>query len=495
MTQHTILKFFYILSISLLILLTGASCDENNNTFDGGGADNGNEMPDGDDGSPNPTPAPTMKPTLNFTGMGIDYDPEARCSTNNWTTDFPVACSPQLAFTCPATGKTLDNCPATCQTCYDSDLGTIKNTLSVDTITIYQPNYYILTAAKKEGVKVILGLFNDSVAALAARQCSNDPGTMCVTDSDCTMEGTCIDDPNHCSNNMSMTCTEDSDCGMGNHCIGGCTFGGSAALCGMGHAESILNGACSVTTPWMASSFCEDPGAYITPNADFISDGTVIGIQIGNEVLSSSDPSLTEKQVVNAAKVLKNAINDSPDGLPDIPMIVSLVVGNEQSFCENTAPPDGVDYIAAHPYCDFVASVPPSWPDEAGNSDSKAASMCWTQVKSLFKDNAQMFCGAGNTYIGETGYNTGCPMSSGESTHLLVAPDFIDDVVSWTCGQSIGTFLFAFVDACPMGGCQAGCSSTTTAGNGYFGLYHTDMYNTMGSLEAKYNPLPVLTCP
>ena len=43
MTQHTILKSFFILSISLMILIAGASCDENNNIFDGGGADNGDE--------------------------------------------------------------------------------------------------------------------------------------------------------------------------------------------------------------------------------------------------------------------------------------------------------------------------------------------------------------------------------------------------------------------------------------------------------------------
>ena len=467
-THRHLLKAFYIFSITLLIILTGASCDENNNIFNEG---NGNEPLNGDLGSPAPTPAPTMKPTLNFTGMGIDYDPEARCSTNNWSTDFPVACSPQLSFSCPMSGKTLDNCPASCQSCYDGDLGTIKNTLSVDTITIYQPNYYILTAAQSKGIEVILGLFNDSVAALASRQCSNNASMMCVTDSDCGAGNTCMD------------------------AASGCTFGGSPALCGTGHANSILNGACFTTTPWPASMFCKADGAYITPNANFISDGTVIGIQIGNEVLSSSDPSLTKQQVVNAAKVLKNAINSS--SLPNIPMIVSLVVGNEQSFCESGAPPEGVDYIAAHPYCDFVASVPPMWPDEGGgNSPSTAASKCWTQVKSLFEDNAVMFCGADNTYIGETGYNTGCPTGSMEEmNHLKVAPLFIDDVVSWTCMQNIGTFLFAFVDACPMGGCQAGCTSSTTAGNGYFGLYHTEMYDTMGSLSAKYSPLPTLTCP
>lgn len=473
MTKHPVLKCIYIFSISLLIILTAASCDENNNMMSGGGADNGDKPLNGDgDVDPAPTPMPTMKPTLNFTGIGIDYDPEARCSTNNWATDFPVACSPQLSFTCPMTGKTLDNCPASCQTCYDDDLDTIKNTLSVDTITIYQPNYYILTAAKDKGVEVILGLFNDSVAALAARQCSNNASMMCVTDSDCGEGNTCVD------------------------ATSGCTFGGSPALCGTGHANSILNGACFTTTPWPASMFCEAAGAYITPNASFISDGTVIGIQVGNEVLSSSDPTLTKDQVVNAAKVLRNAINNSADNLPNIPMIVSLEVGNEQTFCDNGAPPEGVDYIAAHPYCDFVASVPPSWPDESGNTAEMAAEMCWSQVKSLFEDNAQMFCGADNTYIGETGYNTGCPGAMGESTHLAVTPHFIDDFVSWTCDQNIGSFYFAFVDACPMGGCLAGCSgSATTAGNGYFGLYNTDMYNTMGALEAKYDPLPTLTCP
>lgn len=473
MKRHTILRTFYILSIGLLILMGGASCDENNNMMSDGGSDNGDKPLNGD-GSPEPTPMPTPMPTfspvLGFKGVGIDYDPEARCSTNNWSTDFPVACSPQVGFTCPGSGmNTLDNCPASCQTCYDSDLDTIKNTLSVDTITIYQPNYYILTAAKAKSVKVVLGLFNDTVAALASRHCSNDMSTMCATDSDCTGGGTCTDDTT------------------------GCTYAGSTSVCGTAAADSLLNGACGSTTPWPAATFCESSGAYITPNADFLSDGTVIGIQVGNEVLSSEDPTLTKDEVVNAAKVLKNAI--SSNSLTAIPMIVSLEVGNEQKFCESGAPPEGVDFIAAHPYCDFVASVPPSWPDESGNTAKEAADMCWTQVKSLFIDNAVKYCGAGNTYIGETGYNTGCPGDSGESGHLAVTPHFIDDFVSWSCTNNTGSFLFAFVDACPMAGCKAGCDSTTEAGNGYFGLYHTDMYDTMGSLTAKYSPIPTLTCP
>lgn len=473
MKKRPILKCLYIISISLLVILTAASCDEDNNMMSG---DNDDKPLNGDGGvdptpTPMPTPMPTFSPVLGFSGVGIDYDPEARCSTNNWSTDFPVACNPQLGFTCPMTGKTLDNCPSSCQSCYDSDLGTIKDTLSVDTITIYQPNYYILTAAKAKSVKVVLGLFNDTVAALASRHCSNDMSTMCATNSDCTGSGTCTDDTS------------------------GCTYAGSPSVCGTAAANSLLNGACGSTTPWPPATFCDGAGnTYITPNADFITDGTVIGIQVGNEVLSSEDPTLTKAEVQNAAKVLKNAI--SSNSLTAVPMIVSLEVGNEQSFCEDGAPPDGVDLIAAHPYCDFVASVPPSWPDESGNTAEQAAEMCWTQVKSLFIDNAVKYCGAANTYIGETGYNTGCPGDSGESGHLAVTPHFVDDFVSWSCTNNTGSFLFAFVDACPMGGCKAGCSSSdTTAGNGYFGLYHTDMYDTMGSLTAKYSPLPTLTCP
>jgi len=446
-------------------MLGVASCDENANVLSGSDTDSGMDGPDG-----GPLLGSPMKPTLNFTGIGIDYDPEARCSDDDWSTDTPVACSPQLSFTCPS-GDGLALCPERCQKCYNDDMSTIKSGLSVDTITIYQPNYYILTAAQSEDVNVMLGLFNDTVAGLASR---------------------------HCSNNASMVCVSDSDCGTGNTCMddqSGCTFAGSPSLCGAAYADSILDGACYTTTPWDPNTFCEAAGAYITPNGTFISDGTVIAIQLGNEVLSSSNPPLTKQQVVNAAQVLRNALDDPSRSLPDIPIVVSLVAGNEQEFCEDGAPPTGVDYIAAHPYCNFVASVPPMWPFESMNTPSEAATDCWNQVLTIFQDNAQMYCGAGNTFIGETGYNTGCPMSSGEATHLAVAPLFIDQAVTWGCQQDLGTFLFAFVDACPPGGCEAGCSSSTTqAGNGYFGLYYTEGYLTKGTLNAKYNPLPTLTC-
>ena len=71
--------------------------------------------------------------------IGIDYTPEARCSDNNWSTATPVACNPQLSFSC--SNPSLSLCPTTCQACYVSDLSTLKTKLIVSTITSYQPNY------------------------------------------------------------------------------------------------------------------------------------------------------------------------------------------------------------------------------------------------------------------------------------------------------------------------------------------------------------------
>src|SRR5208282_6872360 len=75
--------------------------------------------------------------------IGIDYTPESRCKDNNWSTANPTACNPQLSFTCPS-GNPLSLCPTSCRACYDSDLANLKRSLSVSTITSYQPNYYIL---------------------------------------------------------------------------------------------------------------------------------------------------------------------------------------------------------------------------------------------------------------------------------------------------------------------------------------------------------------
>jgi hypothetical protein len=81
-------------------------------------------------------------------------------------------------------------------------------------------------------------------------------------------------------------------------------------------------------------------------------------------------------------------------------------------------------------------------------------------------------------------------------------------------------FLFEFGDTCPPGGCISGCGDPqqcnpkcccrhqcthgqvcaancpACVGNGYFGLYRTPGYATVGfPPEAKFNPAPSLMCP
>ena len=382
---------------------------------------------------------------LTFTGIGIDYDIEARCADDNWMTTTPVACGPQLSFTCDDTAN-LDFCPTRCQSCYDSDLDFMKNNLLVGAITLYQPNYYVLKAAQKVKMKVILGTFNDSVKSLATPDTQTD-----------------------------------------------CTYAGSALpLCGTKYAYALFDGACGGQTPWDPAQFCQGAVAYITAFEEFLTDGTVIGIQLGNEVLSSSDPVLTKADVTAAAKAMREALDAR--GYLSMPIIVSLVAGNEQFFCENGAPPANVDYIAAHPYCNNVAGVPPSWP--------LTGAECLAQVKTIYQDTAIKYCGATHVFIGETGYNTGCPGLPDEATRITEANVFIGDMAYWMCADPSpivappsALFLFAFVDACPQTGCRPGCDISVNQGNGYFGLFHTENYLTKGPLVNKFNPTPSLTCP
>ena len=96
--------------------------------------------------------------------IGIDYDFEARCADDNWSTSNPAACNPQPSFICPSDGLAL--CPARCQACFDADLAQIKG-FGVGAIMIYNPNWYALNAAQKVGTKVLLGTFNDALGSLA----------------------------------------------------------------------------------------------------------------------------------------------------------------------------------------------------------------------------------------------------------------------------------------------------------------------------------------
>ena len=391
---------------------------------------------------------PGQPPGLGATAtgsIGIDYTPEARCADSNWAPfTTPVACNPQLSFSCNS--NDLSGCPKTCQACYDADLANLQSTLRVGTITSYQPNYYILTTADRLKIKVLQGLYNDAIPSLAAPD----------------SQGTCM------------------------------YAGQSTPLCGSKYAMALLEGACGSTVPWDPKTFC-NTSAYIEPLGGFINDGTIVGIQIGNEAWNTTvDNQLVTTQMLStAAQVLKAAL--AAGSFKNVPMVVSLVNGQEQSVCTGTAPPANVDFIAAHPYCNFVSGVPPQWQfsgDGAG---------CWTQVQQLFADNAQKYCGAANTFIGETGYNSGCPNNPNvPASSLTDEQSFISSLKSSTCqstpDNSFPTFLFAYADVCPESGCLAGCSgSTFTGGNGYFGVFHTSGYRTKGPIVQKFAP-PSLTC-
>jgi hypothetical protein len=397
-----------------------------------------------------------MPPTLGSPGpiqsIGVDYTPESRCSDNNWSTTTPAACNPQLSFTCP-TGDPLSQCPTSCQSCYVSDLTNLQSSLSASTITSYQPNYYILSAASQLHLKVLQGLFNDAIPSLAAP----------ATATNCTYSGAPI------------------------------------ALCGSKYAGAILDGACGTTTPWNPATFCAG-GPYIEPlndptgpNGQFIKDGTIIAIQLGNEALGTTvnGQTVTVQMISTAAQTLRTALDAR--GFASTPIVVSLVLGQEQNFCTGGAPPTGVDYIAAHPYCNYVASVPPQWPNDGAQ--------CWAQVQDLFSTVSQKYCGVSRTFIGETGYNTGCPGSANvPSTTISDEQTFISDLKNSICSapsaSGFPAFLFAYSDVCPSTGCAAGCSDPglPNEGNGYFGIFHTENYMTEGAAVAKFTP-PSLVCP
>ena len=364
--------------------------------------------------------------------IGIDYDFEARCADDNWTTAYPAACNPQPSFMCPPEGLAL--CPARCQACFDADLAQIKG-LGVGAIMIYNPNWFALNAAQKVGTKVLLGTWNDTLGGLAQPDAPS-----------------------------------------------GCTFSGSPTACGATYARYLIDGACGSQSPWDPNKFCQG-GTFITPWQPFLQAGTVIGIQIGTEVLANG---FTRDQVLSAAKTLRGVLDSRGYTADKVPIVISLVLGQENSFCADGAPPANVDFIAAHPYCTNVAGLPPGWP--------ASGAACLDQVKRDYVNISQKECGASHVFIGETGFNTGCPGVYG-TQYVADATTFVGGVTQWACEQSLGLFHFAYVDACPAGGCLAGCASQPLEGNGYFGLYYTQGYQTKGPLVPKLSPMPSLVCP
>lgn len=365
--------------------------------------------------------------------IGIDYDFEARCSDDNWSTANPAGCNPQPSFMCPSEGLAL--CPARCQACFDADLAQIKG-LGVGAITIYNPNWFALNAAQKVATKVLLGTFNDTLGGLAKPDA-----------------------------------------------LSGCTYSSFPTACGQTYARYLIDGACGSHSPWDPNLFCGDSQTFITPWQPFLQDGTVIGIQIGNEVLANG---FTREQVLAAAQTLRGVLDSRGYTKDKVPIVISLVLGQESSFCAAGAPPANVDFIAAHPYCTSVAGLPPTWP--------ASGTACLDQVKTDFANISQKLCGASHVFIGETGFNTGCPGVYG-TQYVADATTFVAGATQWACEQSLGLFHFAYVDVCPTGGCLAGCPSQPQEGNGYFGLYYTQGYLTKGPLMPKLSPMPSLVCP
>ena len=406
----------------------------------------------GSPSSGSPAPPVEIAPAPSINGINIDYAPEGRCSDDNWSTSTPAACNPQLSFT-SCTQGVLSSCAANCQACYNADLSTLSS-LKVSTMTIYQPNYYILKAADGAGVKVVLGLFNDSVSGLAQ--------------------------PDSATN---------------------CTYGGQPfPYCGTKYATALFNGACGNISPWPAANFCESTSS--NPNAtyvaalnssagEFLQDGTIVGIQVGNEILGQ----VSAATIGTAAQNLRTALNAA--GFNGIKVVVSLIEGQAAGFCTGGGPPAGVDYIADHVYCSVgssggVASSPPIWP-----TGSNPAQTCWSQVQSVFATD-QKACGTGNVFLGETGYNTGCPGVYGQQ-QVANEQSYVTQVVNAACQNQVtgplAPFLFEFGDVCPSGGCLPGCPNQPQEGNGYFGLYYTQGYATKGSLVSKFTNAPPLACP
>lgn len=468
--------------------------------------------------------------------IGIDYAP-VRCAGDNpyWLRrDAMAICAPQLGTDPRTCGHNTSTCPALCEKCYADDLSFIKRQLKVNTITIYQPSYYILREAQRLGLKVIVGLLDDSVLGLAApagrKDCTyaGNPLYHCGPEyASALIDGACIDtiggDPfrlctSHCSRrsnpardcvNGDCSCQSDTECrGMSNRCLS---------------------------------------GAYLAPmnnpaSGEFLHDGTVIGIQLGNEFLDACEPfqvpglhqtccihdkktgqctawTVTREVISAAATNLRSALNSR--GLSSVKINVNLLQGQGPEFCRDGIPPPGVDYIAAHSYCDFVAEMPPKWTTLSGAE-------CWDLARNHGFPVDQKACGASRTYIGETGYNTGCPLVAKAGVLLQAEEDFVKAMLNSepACNGKpnptapFPNFLFEFVDVCPAGGCLPGCgdprrcsyncccehncSATEVCaadcprciGNGYFGLFHAPAYGTEGfPPQPKFSSMPSLLCP
>ena len=438
------------------------------------------------------------EPKLNFTGIGLDYDPSARCSLiADWP--GPAACNPQGG----SAGE-----PTECQTCFDTDVDLLTGDLNVKAVTIYQPNYYFMRAAHSHGITVLLGTFQDTVTALATPDTggldctSGGQPTPCgETFADVFFDGGCgvrtpwkfdelcftrCEQTNSCVN-PDCSCSSDPDCGSGNTCMAGqCS-----------QTRECSNGGClCVTDSECGGKHCVR-NAYLPPLKEFFDNGTVICVQLGNEVFAND---LTLAMVQAAAQTMRDALNKRSYG--NLPIVVSVVTGNAEKhgLCTGGKPVTPIDLVAAHPYCAGaggvgVSSKPPAWPFEPADTNSRpitdqeamqAAEECAQNAIDTYLENEGMVCGREHTFIGETGYSTGCPGLPGETNHVKVWSLFPDRMIQKACVNNIQLFLFENVDVCEATGCLAGCADTPEIGQGYWGFYYTENYGVSGMAIPKF---------
>jgi hypothetical protein len=117
-------------------------------------------------------------------------------------------------------------------------------------------------------------------------------------------------------------------------------------------------------------------------------------------------------------------------------------------------------------------------------------------VQGVFSTD-QTACGVASVFLGETGYNTGCPSAYAQQ-QVPNEQTYITQVVNAACQSQVtgplAPFLFEFGDGCPSGGCLPGCSGEPQEGNGYLGMYFTQDYLTKGSLVSKFTIPTSLSC-
>ena len=275
-------------------------------------------------------------------------------------------------------------------------------------------------------------------------------------------------------------------------------------------------------------------------SGEFLRDGTVIGIQMGNEffqgcqipeVPGKHQPCCSHSEktgrcnawVVNrevmstAAQTMRAALDRR--GLNNIKIECRAGRGTGTAFLSKRRAPAGSGLYRRSSLL-RLCRQPASLLDHCERSR-----MLGTGAQPGVRVN-QKACGVTHTYIGETGFNSGCPLTANQEM-LQAENDFVAAMVKAepACnGQRNPTplpnFLFEFGDVCPPQGCIAGCGDPqrcnptcccqhkcsaaircdagcpACVGNGYFGLFHTPNYGTSGfPPEPKLDPMPSLMCP